>query len=160
MRPTLSRLLFAVALLAAGVLVWHQPARAQQATPAPSPAAADSASPDEAPETPPPVPSPVPTADDPKVHKIAVQQFLAWQTATVDRDLYSDVVNGQLTDDLFDRATKTLASMGALQSTTFLGISKTKDVSLYVYRMTCVNGSVNMDFSLQPDGKIGLIFFV
>jgi hypothetical protein len=121
-----------------------------------SPAPAESAEPV---ETPPPIPKPVPTADDPKIHKLAVQQFLAWQTATVNRDLYSDTVNGELSDDVLDRATKTLANLGALQTVEFQGISKAKQASLYVYKMTCANGSVQMDFSLEPSGKIGLIFF-
>jgi hypothetical protein len=32
-------------------------------------------------------------------------------------------------------------------------------VDVYVYKMNCQNGSVNMDFALAPDGKIALIFF-
>ncbi len=107
----------------------------------------------------PPIPSPKPTAEDPHVRKLAVQQFLAWQTATVDRDLYSDTVNGELSDDLMDRATKTLANLGALQSAVFQGISTTKGTSLYVYQMTCANGVIQMDFALDPSGKIALIFF-
>lgn len=158
MRPFAVRLLVVVALLSAGAFAAYRPVLAQSTTPAPT--AAPSEVPDDAVESPPPIPSPQPAVEDPKIHKIAVREFLAWQTASVNRDLYSDTVNGELTDDLLDRATKTLANMGALQSATFLGISKSKTVSLYVYKMTCVNGSVNMDFSVEPSGKIGLIFFV
>lgn len=158
MRPIAVRLLLAAVLLGAGAFAAYRPVMAQT-SPAPS-AAPTAPGPDDSVESPPPIPSPQPAVEDPKIHKIAVREFLAWQTATVDRDLYSDTVNGELTDDLMDRATKTLAAMGALQSAQFLGISKSKAVSLYVYKMTCVNGSVNMDFSVDPSGKIGLIFFV
>lgn len=158
MRPIAARLIFAAVLLCAGAFAAYRPVMAQS-TPAPS--AAPSTSPDDdVVDSPPPIPSPQPAIEDPKIHKIAIREFLAWQTATVNRDLYSDTVNGELTDDLLDRATKTLAGMGALQTATFLGISKSKAANLYVYKMTCVNGSVNMDFSVEPSGKIGLIFFV
>jgi len=146
----LYRLLFA-ATLAAGIAASAvMPGHAQSVTPE-TPASDQ--------ESPPPIPSPVPTAEDPKIHKMAVQQFLAWQSANVDRDLYSDTVNGELSDDVLDRATKTLARLGALQTATFQGISKSKEVNLYVYKMTCANGAVQMDFSVEPTGKIGLIFF-
>lgn len=125
-----------------------------QQTPAPSPAAAPTAVP------PPPLPSPRPGPDDPKRHKLAVQQFLAWQQGQVDRTLYGDEVNGELNDEMLDQATRTLANMGALQSATFLGTAHAKGVDVFVYKMTCEHGSVNMDFALDPDGKIGLIFFV
>ncbi len=131
------------------------PVQAQQ-TPAPI----DASAPPAPAESPPPIPSPKPTADDPKIHKLAVQQFLAWQSGTINRDLYSDTVNGELTDDVLDRGTKTLARLGGLQEADFQGISQANKTSLYVYTMKCQNGSVNMDFSVDPQGKIGLIFFV
>ena len=125
-------------------------ARAQQA-PA-SPAASATAGP-------PALPSPKPGPDDPKRHKLAVRQFLAWQQGDVDRSLYGDEVNGELTDEVLNQGTQTLANMGALQSAAFLGTSHVKGMDIYVYKMTCEHGSVNMDFSLAPDGKIALIFF-
>ena len=108
---------------------------------------------------PPPIPSPKPAPDDPKIHKLAVQQFLAWQSGTVDRNRYSDDVNAQLNDDLLDASEKAVAALGALQTTTFDGISTVKTVKIYVYTMTCQHGSIDMKFALQPDGKIALIFF-
>lgn len=121
-----------------------------QSVPAPSPAPTDA---------PPPVPEPKPAPDDPKMHKLAVQQFLAWQAGTVDRSRYSDDVNAQLNDELLDASEKAVAGLGALQSTTFRGISDAKGVKIYVYRMVCEHGSIDMKFALQPDGKIALIFF-
>ena len=149
----LHRYLLTLCIAAAVAVAAYVPVHAQTAPPA---AAGASAAPA---ETPPPIPSPKPAPEDPKIHKLAVQQFLAWQTATVNRDLYSDTINGELSDDMMDRATKTLANLGALQAATFQGISKSKTVSLYVYKMACANGTVNMDFSVEPSGKIGLIFF-
>ena len=125
-------------------------ARAQEATASPAPAAS---------QTPPPIPSPVAVADDPKIHKLAVQQFLAWQQGQIDRTFYSDEVNGELTDDVIGEASKTLANMGPLQTTVFRGISHAPQGDLYVYRMTCDKGSVDMDFSLDPKGKILKIYF-
>lgn len=126
------------------------PAFAHAQTAPPSPAATDA---------PPPIPSPKPGADDPKIHKIAVQQFLAWQAGQVDRTLYTDDVNSQLNDDMMDRATNTLAHLGALQQTTFKGISKPKGLDVYVYHMVCANGAVDMDIGLDPTGHIALIYF-
>ncbi|MFN2449155.1 MAG: hypothetical protein ABR508_05090 [Candidatus Baltobacteraceae bacterium] len=141
-----------IALFIAGIAFAAAGSGFARAAASPAPAAAL--------ESPPPIPPPAPAVENPKIHKLAVQQFLAWQTATVDRDAYSETVNADLSDELLDRATKTLANLGALQSAAFQGVSKTKAASLYVYKMACANGTVNMDFSVDPNGKIGLIFFV
>lgn len=125
---------------------------AQEATASPSPAPAPS-------ETQEPLPSPQPATEDPKVHKLAVQQFLAWQQGQLDRTLYADDVNGELTDDVVQKASGALAAMGALQSATFRGISHAKQGDLYVYHMTCDRGSVDMDFALDTKGLIQVIFF-
>lgn len=148
MRPSRLALVFAAAVLALGLSAGA--VRAQEdATPAAT------ASPSAGPSIPPPKPGP----DDPQRHKFAVQQFLAWQQGTVDRDLYTDEVNSELSDQVMDQGTRTLANMGGLQSAVFLGTSHTKAGEVYVYKITCEHGSVNMDFALAPDGKISLIFF-
>jgi len=130
-----------------------------QSMPAASPAPVPLASGAPAENSPPPLPSPKPAPDDPKMHKLAVQQFLAWQGGTVDRSRYSDDVNAQLSDELLDASEKAVAALGALQSTTFRGISQAKGIKVYVYRMLCEHGSIDMQFALQPDGRIALIFF-
>ena len=107
----------------------------------------------------PPLPSPKPAPDDPKIHKFAVQQFLAWQQGQIDRSLYSDDVNNELTDEVLDNATKMLAHLGALQQVTFRGLSKAHDVQFYIYKMTCERGAIDMDFALDPQGKVAVIFF-
>jgi hypothetical protein len=145
MRPI--RFCFVLALVAALAAAAFAPTRAQS-TDAPAPAVTN-----------PPLPSPRPTAEDPAVRKLAVHEFLAWQTGTVDRGRYADTVNNELSDDLLDRATKTLANLGALQQATFRGVSKARGVSFYVYHMACQNGAVEMEFSMDPAGKIALIFF-
>lgn len=139
-----------VALAAAVALFAPAHGAAQQASPSPLPSGAPS---------PPPVPSPVPGIDDPKIHKLAVQQFLAWQQGQVDRALYSDDVNAQLSPEVLDRATSTLANLGGLQHVAYRGISRTKGIDIHVYRMSCENGAVDMYVATQPDGKIDLIFF-
>lgn len=148
MGPIRSALVLALALTA--IAVSGVPVHAQDAG-TPAPAAATPA--------PPPLPSPKPGPDDPKRHKLAVQQFLAWQQGAVDRTLYGEEVNAELNDEVLDQGTRTLANMGALQSAVFQGTAHAKGVDVYVYKMTCEHGSVNMDFALAPDGKIALIFF-
>ena len=148
MRPTRLALVFAAAVFACGLgsaSAWAQ----EDAGPAAS------ATPVPGPTLPPPKPGP----DDPQRHKFAVQQFLAWQQGTVDRTLYTDQVNGELSDQVMDQGTRTLANMGGLQSAVFLGTSHTKAGDVYVYKITCEHGTVNMDFALTPDRKISLIFF-
>ena len=120
---------------------------------------AQSAPAPEATEAPPAVPSPSPAPETPKVSKFAVQQFLAWQSGTVDRAMYSDSVLDALTDEALTRGTATLARLGGLQKATFRGISHAKGSSFYVYHMACEHGSVEMEFALDPAGKIALIFF-
>ncbi len=146
------RLLLCAALAAvfAAACAFYPTLACAQETPSAAPSATASS---------PPIPPPKPAPDDPKIHKFAVQQFLAWQNGTVNRDLYSDRVNSELSDDLMDKGTKTLANLGGLQRADFQGISAAKGVNLFVYRMICANGSIQMVFSMDPDGKVGLIFF-
>lgn len=150
MRPTRFGLVIASTALALGLSL--AAARAQEAAP-PSPAA--TAAPAPAPSLPPPQPGP----DDPQRHKFAVRQFLAWQQGNVDRNDYTDEVNQELSDEVMARGTQTLANMGGLQSATFMGTSHTKAGDVYVYKITCEHGSVNMAFALTADGKVSLIFF-
>lgn len=142
-RTVVAALLFALAAVG--------PAFAQQAQPSPAPSYV--------PPTPAPLPSPVMVADDPKIHKLAVQQFLAWQQGTVDRTLYADDLATQLTDDVVNQASSTLANLGALQTVTFRGISHAQQGDLYVYHMVCDHGAVDEDFSLDPKGRILRIYF-
>ncbi len=138
--------------LAAGVALLPVTVAHAQVIPAsPSPAVENS---------PPPLLSPKPAPDEPKMHKLAVQQFLAWQGGSLDRGRYSDDVNAQLSNETLDASEKTLAALGALQNATFRGISRAKSINVYVYRMICEHGSIDMEFALQPDGKIALLFFV
>lgn len=94
------------------------------------------------------------------MHAMAVRQFLAWQNDTVNRAQYGDAFASQLSDAFLSQASAQLAQLGGLQKTTFLGVSHTADRGdLFVYRMACQHGSVDMDFSLQADGRIGYVFF-
>ena len=126
-------------------------AHAQEITSSPAPAADSS---------PPPIPPPKPAPDDPKMHKLAVRQFLAFQGGSVDRAQYGDDLNAQLNDELLTASEKALAAMGALQTVNFRGISHAKSINVYVYRMTCEHGTIDMEFALQPDGKIAVLLFV
>jgi len=147
--PRFAHLLIAAAALAILVLGTGT-VRAQEAPDSPSPAATS---------TPPPIPSPVPSAEDPKIHKLALQQFVAWQQGQIDRTYYTSEVSSELTDDVITTASRTLSNLGALQSAVFRGISHAPQGDLYVYHMTCDRGAVDMDFSLDPKGKILRIYF-
>jgi hypothetical protein len=108
------------------------------------------------------VPSPSPAPEDPKVTKLAIREFLAWQSASIDASHYTDQVAEMLTPAFLKSGTATLAHVGALQSATFRGIAHGVDhTDFFVYRMTCSNGTIDMDFQLDPagSGKINLIHF-
>lgn len=146
----MKRLTLAVAALALSCSL-AVPALAQQSmeTAAPTPAAS--------PEV---IPSPVPASESPAMHALAIRQFLAWQNDDVNRAQYGDSFGSQLTDSFLSDASAQLAQLGGLQKATFLGISHTAEHGdLYVYRMDCQHGSVDMDFSMQADGRIGYVFF-
>ncbi len=155
MKRSLIFLAFAAGVALLPVRTLH--AQTVQASPSPAPSAELSAPPAE--NSPPPLPSPKPAPEDPKIRKLALQQFVAWQGGTVDRSRYSDDVNAQLSDDVLTASEKALAALGALQSATFRGVSLAKGIHIYVYTMTCEHGSIDMKFALQPDGKIALVFF-
>ncbi len=155
MKRSLIFLAFAAGVALIPVTTTH--AQTVQASPSPAASAEVSAPP--ADNSPPPLPSPKPAPEDPKIRKLAVQQFVAWQGGTVDRTRYSDDVNAQLSDDVLTASEKALAALGALQSATFRGVSLAKGIRVYVYTMTCEHGSIDMKFALQPDGKIALVFF-
>lgn len=136
-------------LLALGA--WALPAFAQQDIQSPAPSAMPS------PEV---IPSPVPAPENPKMHTLAVRQFLAWQNDAVNRVQYRDAFASQLSDAFLSEASVQLAQLGGLQKAQFLGISHTADHGdLFVYRMACQRGSVDMDFSVRADGRIGYVFF-
>ncbi|MDQ2871623.1 MAG: DUF3887 domain-containing protein [Candidatus Eremiobacteraeota bacterium] len=149
------RFAYAILICAAAVFGAALPGRSSSATPAPS------ASPIIGTPDAPTLPSPKPAPEDPKVTKIAVREFLAWQNGTVDRGRYSDEMNANISDDLLTKSSAGLAHLGALQKTTFQGISIAgKGYRFYTYLMTCANGTVRMQFGFDPKGKIGLLYFL
>jgi len=155
MKRSLIFLAFAAGVALLPVTTLH--AQTVQSSPSPAPSAEDSAPPVQS--SPPPLPAPKLVPEDPKIRKLAMQQFVAWQGGALDRSRYSDDVNAQLSDDVLDASEKALAALGALQTATFKGISTAKGIKVYVYTMTCEHGSIDMKFALQPDGKIALVFF-
>jgi hypothetical protein len=155
MKRSLIFLAFAAGVALLPVTTLH--AQTVPSSPSPAPSAEDTAPPVQG--SPPPLPEPKLVPEDPKIRKLALQQFVAWQGGTIDRSRYSDDVNAQLSDDVLDASEKALASLGALQTATFKGISSAKGIKVYVYTMTCEHGTIDMKFALQPDGKIALVFF-
>jgi hypothetical protein len=113
-----------------------------------------------------PAPTPSPTAPpvaDPAVTKVARQQFVAWQAATINKSLYAEKVLPQLTDDKIADTSKALGQLGALSDMVFVGPWINPDFPPgshgYIFQMRCVEGNVYLWLALDPQGKIATIFF-
>jgi len=112
--------------------------------------------------TPTPSPTPLPP-EEPDATKVARQQFVAWQLGTLDRSRYTDDLNALADADAVTKTSAALTQLGSLQSMEWLGYRQAAGVipgtKTYVYRVHCSIGSVLMQFSIQPDGKIAGIIF-
>jgi hypothetical protein len=114
--------------------------------------------------TPPPTPSPSPTpVADPAVTKLVRQQFVAWQAGGVNKSLYSDKIQSQLSDAKINDVSQKLAALGALTSTLYIGPFVSSDFPPgargYIYQMQCREGNVYLFTVLDPQGKIATIYF-
>jgi hypothetical protein len=111
--------------------------------------------------TPTPSPSPTPIAD-PAITKIAKQQFVQWQAATVNKSLYIPQVVPKLTDTLIADTSRALAQLGALTDTVYIGRWINPEfppgVNGYIYQMRCVSGNVYLWLAIDPQGKIDVFF--
>jgi hypothetical protein len=101
--------------------------------------------------------------EDPAITLIARKQFVAWQAASVNRDLYTDALNDMMTLDKMAGVSKALGLLGPLEQVVWAGPAIAKDVpagsKTYVYHMLCADGQVYMEFSIEPTGKLaGLLF--
>jgi hypothetical protein len=112
--------------------------------------------------TPTPSPTPAPVAD-PAITKIARQQFVQWQAATVNKSLYAARLLPQLTDAKIADTSSKLGALGALTDMVYIGRwinpDFPPDVRGYIYQMRCVSGNVYLWLALDPQGKIASLFF-
>jgi hypothetical protein len=112
--------------------------------------------------TPTPVPTPAPV-DDPAITKLARQQFVDWQAATLNKSLYAARVLPQLSDEKVAVTSKALAQLGALNDMVFMGPWINPDFPAgsrgFIYQMRCSEGNVYLWLALDPEGKIATIFF-
>jgi hypothetical protein len=112
--------------------------------------------------TPTPAPTPLPP-EEPDATKVARQQFVAWQLGTLDRARYTDELNGLADADAVTKTSAALTQLGSLQSMEWLGYRTAPGViagtKTYLYRVHGSRGTVLMQFSIQPDGKIAGIIF-
>jgi cell division septation protein DedD len=115
-----------------------------------------------APPTPTPSPSPTPVAD-PSVTKLVRQQFVAWQAGSINKSLYSDKIQSQLSDATINDVSQKLASLGALTSLIYIGPFISSDIPPdargYIYQMQCREGNVYLFTILDSQGKIATIYF-
>jgi hypothetical protein len=111
-------------------------------------------------------PTPAPTqapVDDPAITKLARQQFVDWQAATLNKSLYASRVLPQLTAEKVTDTSKALAQLGALNDMVFIGPWINPDFPPgsrgFIYQMRCSEGNVYLWLALDPAGKIATIFF-
>jgi hypothetical protein len=112
--------------------------------------------------SPTPAPTPLPP-EDPAASKVARQQFVAWQVGVLDRTRYTDDLNKLADADQVTHTAAALSQLGALQSMEWMGYRSAEGVpegsKTYIYRAHCSRGTVLMQFSLSPQGKIAGIIF-
>lgn len=111
-----------------------------------------------------PTPSPEPLApEDPVATKVARQQFVAWQVGTLDRARYSPELNALADQDQVTHTAAALSQLGFLQSMEWMGYRSAEGVppgsKTYVYKAHCSRGSVLMQFTITPLGKIAGIIY-
>ncbi|MBV8147839.1 MAG: hypothetical protein JO092_01965, partial [Candidatus Eremiobacteraeota bacterium] len=95
--------------------------------------------------------------------KLVRQQFVSWQAGSINKSLYSDKIQAQLSDAKINDVSQKLASLGALESTVYIGPFVTTDIPPdahgYIYQMQCRDGNVYVFTILDPTGKIATIYF-
>ena len=131
-----------------------QPATAQ--TPSPAPTASPAAS------APGPAAPAAPAADDPKIHKLAQNELLAWENGKVDRSHYGAAANAQITDAMIESVSAQMGPLGSPSSFAYAGQSVIPRVGpVYQYEAVFHNGAVRLTESIavDADGKISYITF-
>jgi hypothetical protein len=97
------------------------------------------------------------------VTKLVRQQFVAWQSGSINRSIYSDKIQVQLSDAKINDVSQKLAALGALESTVYIGPFISSDIPPdahgYIYQMQCREGNVYVFTVLDPQGKIATIYF-
>ncbi|MBV8246151.1 MAG: hypothetical protein JOZ38_09545 [Candidatus Eremiobacteraeota bacterium] len=130
---------------------------------APLAAAAQSPAPAASPSPAPAAPAPAaPAADNPKVHKIAEQELLAWENGKVDRSHYGAAANAQITDAMIQSVAAQMGPLGSPNGFTFAGQTVIPRVGpVYQYEATFQSGAVHLIESIQldADGKVSYITF-
>jgi hypothetical protein len=115
-----------------------------------------------APATATPSPSPSPVAD-PAITKLVRQQFVAWQSGSINKSLYSDKIQAQLNDAKINDVSQKLAALGALESMVYIGpfvsSDSPPDAHGYIYQMLCREANVYVFTIVDPQGKIATIYF-
>jgi len=97
--------------------------------------------------------------EDPKVTAIAKGEFTALQQGKIDRSHYTQRMSAVLTDALVSQTGAQLAQLGALKSITLSATQRVQGDSVYVYALTCANGSLKMTLALDKDGLIDGMYF-
>jgi hypothetical protein len=135
-----------IALLAVAAIAFAPAAAYSRPHPSPTPSA-----------TPPPPPA------DPKVTKLAIQQFVAWQAGVLDKKVYSSEVVSKMTDDKILDVSKHLGALGPLSSTEYIGPFRAPDIPStaegYIYQMHCAEGNIYMWMVVDQQGKLATVFF-
>lgn len=98
--------------------------------------------------------------EDPAITAAAKAEYERWRAGSVDTARYDAVMQVGLTD-LVRKVSLGLAVLGAPTAFVFRGKRTAPNYAGtgYVYRVTTPSGAVEYVYSLDPDGKIGGIFF-
>jgi len=91
------------------------------------------------------------------------QQFVALQSGTINKTLYSPGLRGKLTDAMINDLSQKLAVLGPLTDTVYIGPFYTNDIPAdahgYIYQMMCREGNVYLLTIIDAQGKIATIYF-
>jgi len=99
--------------------------------------------------------------EDPAVTAAARAEYERWRAGKVDVDRYDATMRGALNEATIAQVSGGLATLGAPTAFVFTGKVSVPNNggTAYTYRVVAPNGTMSYVYSLDPDGKIGGIWF-
>jgi D-alanyl-D-alanine carboxypeptidase len=99
--------------------------------------------------------------EDPAVTSAARAEYERWRAGKVDLDRYDAAMRAVLNAGTIAQVAGTLSALGAPTAFVFTGklAVPNNGGTAYTYRVLAPNGAMSYVFSLDPDGKIGGIYF-
>jgi hypothetical protein len=101
------------------------------------------------------------SSPSPELAAKARAEFVAWQSAKIDSTRYIPEAKTQFTPTFVnDISSKYLKPLGTLQSITQIQKTTAQAAQIYVYRVVCDKGTMNMAISWNDAGLVQFIRFV